>query len=159
MINVRIEEKPEFTVSGTKVWISGQDNELFGRFWQECNENGTTDTLKKASTDPMENVTQSRIMGISRVEEDPDNRAFDFYIASESENVEGFEVFQIKAGKWAIFTGDGKDAMALIRAEMEAFMNWLPNSDYIHDFRPELEVYPETEDVYVEFWLPIKEKE
>ena len=46
--------------------------------------------------------------------------------------------------------------MALIRAEMEAFMNWLPSSGYIHDNRPEIEVYPEGTGVYVEFWLPIK---
>lgn len=156
MIQIRVEEKPAFFVSGVKVWISGQDNELFGTFWKECNENGTTETLKKASSNPMKNVTKSKIMGVSRVENDPDNRAFDFFVASETEHLDGYESFQIQAGKWAIFTGDGNDAMALIRAEMEAFMNWLPNSTYEHDFRPELEVYPEAEDVYVEFWLPIK---
>ena len=48
--------------------------------------------------------------------------------------------------------------MALIRAEMEAFMNWLPSSGYIHDNRPEIEVYPEGTGVYVEFWLPIMKK-
>lgn len=156
MIKVRVEEKPSFTVSGTKVWISGQDNEQFGAFWNECNSNGVTEALKKASSDPSNNVTGSRIMGVSRVEADPNNRAFDFYIASEASKTDGYETFEIKCGKWAIFTGDENDAMALIRAEMEAFMNWLPNSEYEHDFRPELEVYPEREDVYVEFWLPVR---
>jgi len=47
------------------------------------------------------------------------------------------------------------DAMALIRAEMEAFINWLPKCEYRHYFRPEIEVYPEGTGVYAEFWLPI----
>lgn len=31
-VNVRIEEKEAFKVIGRKIWISGQDNELFGKF-------------------------------------------------------------------------------------------------------------------------------
>ena len=37
-------------------------------------------------------------------------------------------------------------------------MNWLPSSGYIHDNRPEIEVYHEGTGVYVGFWLPIKKK-
>lgn len=50
------------------------------------------------------------------------------------------------------------DPQALIRAEMDAFLHWLLNSDYVHDLRAELEVYPEETDVYVEFRLPIRKK-
>lgn len=33
MVEVRIEKKPGFKIVGRKIWISGTDNELFGRFW------------------------------------------------------------------------------------------------------------------------------
>jgi hypothetical protein len=36
MVNFRLIERPAFEVIGRKTWIGGQDNELFGRFWQEC---------------------------------------------------------------------------------------------------------------------------
>lgn len=91
MIKRRMVTAPAFRVSGVKVWISGQNNEEFGAFWERCNS-------------------------------------------------------------------DGSDAMALIRAEMEAFMNWLPQSGFRHDSRPEIEVYPDGTGVYVEFWLPVAKK-
>ena len=156
MIRRRLEYKPSFTVTGIKTWISGQHNEEFADFWQVCTADGTCEKLKEASLPPDGNVTHSRIMGVSRVEKDPDERAFDFYIASEAGAMEGFEVFGIDGGEWAIFEGDGDDAMALIRAEMEAFMHWLPGSGYVHDHRPEIEVYPEGTGVYAEFWLPVR---
>ena len=92
-------------------------------------------------------------MGISRVKLDPQNRAFDFYIAAEANPIPGVDFFTVRDGVWAVFEGDGNAPMALIRAEMEAFMNWRPNSEYEHNSRPEIEVY-----VYVEFWLPVREK-
>lgn len=33
IVNYRIVDKPAFDVVGKRTWISGQDNELFGRFW------------------------------------------------------------------------------------------------------------------------------
>ena len=126
MIQHRTEYKPAFTVTGIKTRISGQHNEEFAAFWQTCTADGTCERLQKASSSPETNVTHSRIMGVSRVEKDPDNRAFDFYIASEAGAADGFDSFRIDGGEWAVFEGDGNDAMALIRAEMEAFMNWLP---------------------------------
>lgn len=158
MIRHRMETKPAFTVSGVKTRISGQNNEEFADFWSMCNTDGTTETLQAASSDYHCNVTHSNIMGVSRVEKDPQNRAFDFYIAAESDSIPGFDSFTVGEGIWAIFEGNGNDPMALIDAEMEAFMNWLPNSEYEHDNRPEIEVYPSGTGVYAEFWLPVRKK-
>lgn len=156
MIRQRLEQKLAFRVAGVKTWISGQHNEEFADFWKVCTVDGTCGKLKSISSQPADNVTHSRIMGISRVENDPNNRAFYFYIAAETDTADGFDGFRIDGGEWAIFEGDGNDAMALIRAEMEAFMHWLPSSGYVHDNRPEIEVYPDGTDVYVEFWLPVR---
>lgn len=159
MTKLRIEAKPAFMVSGKKVWISGQDNEQFGAFWAQAHENGLVGKLKSASSEPSQNVTGSRIMGVSRVEKNPGKRAFYFYIASECDGAEGCESLEIPACEWAIFTGSGTETLpALIEAEMEAFMNWLPDSIYKHALAPELEVYPEVRNSKVEFWLPIERK-
>ena len=158
MIRHRIETKPAFSVSGVKTWISGQNNLEFARFWNACNADGTCEILKAASSDCRFSVTHSSIMGVSRVEKDPQYRAFHFYIAAEADYIPGFDSFTVKEGTWAIFEGDGNDPQALIRAEMEAFMNWLPNSEYEHDNRPEIEVYPRGTGIYVEFWLPVRRK-
>lgn len=139
MVTVKIVKKNSFKVSGKKVFISGQDNSQFEKFWSKCNDDGTTEKLKSLSLKPNENVTGSKIFGVSRVEKDPNNRAFDFYIASECEDVEGFETFTIRETTWAIFKSDSTPMIkALIDAEMYAFMEWLPSSGYKHSFAPEL---------------------
>lgn len=93
MVKIRMVTLPAFAMSGVKTWISGQHNEEFADFWRQCNEDGTSEKLKKASSGPATNRTHSRIMGISRVERDPGNRAFDFYIAAEAESVDECESF------------------------------------------------------------------
>lgn len=35
-------------------------------------------------------------------------------------------------------------------------IHWLPSSGYVHDNRPEIEVYPDGTGVYVEFWLTVR---
>ena len=153
-ISVRIVEHEAFKVCGKKAWISGQDNSQFAKFWDEAHTSGMVQELKNA-TNPAENITKSDILGVSCVEKDPNNRAFDFYIASECNSLEGYEEYVIPATTWAIFRGKGKLPMSLVNAEMYAFMEWLPQSGYTHAFAPELEVYLVDEKDAVEFWLPI----
>lgn len=153
-ISVRVIEQDAFKVCGKKVWISGQDNSQFADFWAEAHRTGMVQELKNA-TNPAENVTKSDILGVSCVEKDPNNRAFDFYIASECSGLEGYEEYEIPAGIWAVFTGKGELPMSLVNAEMYAFTEWLPQSGYAHAFATELEVYPAKGPDTVEFWLPV----
>ncbi len=95
----------------------------FADFWNKCNTDGTAEKLQTNSSNPNENITHSRIMGVSRVENDHNNRAFDFWTAAEAVGIDGCDSFEIVGGEWTIFEGDGDDSMALIRAEMETFMN------------------------------------
>jgi hypothetical protein len=46
-VNYRLIERPAFEVIGKKTCIGGQDNALFGRFWQECQANGLLAALEK----------------------------------------------------------------------------------------------------------------
>lgn len=152
MVKIRLEYKPEFEVTGVKTWISKVED--FHNFWNKCHEDDTISTLKSLGN---HNVTESLIFGVSRVENDPNNRDFFFYIAAEyAENDnKNFETFTIPASQWAIFECKGDVSNALFEAEMYAFKEWLPSSGYIHAKAPELEVYPVRDSQIVEFWLPI----
>lgn len=159
-VNVRIEEKEAFKVIGRKIWISGQDNELFGKFWDDSHKNGYIDAVKEYRGGVPGTVTKSNTFGISCVEKDPMNRAFYFYIATEEVpksdvEMKDVEEYTVPACTWAIFSNKGELPMSLVNAEMYAFMEWLPNSEYEHALAPELEVYPVEDNNLVEFWLPI----
>ena len=163
MIEHRIVERPSFVVVGVKTWIGGtNDSEAFGRFWDECKNNGILDELSQVSGGRPGPQTGSMFLGLSAVDKDPSNRAFDFYAAVEgsAEAAESrFEHYPVPAATWAVFRTSGAMPDALIEAEMYAFRDWLPDSGYIHANAPELEVYPPSQlagGTLVEFWLPVK---
>lgn len=162
MINYRILERPAFEVIGRKTWIGEQDNEPFGRFWQECQSNGLLTVLGELRTGYSGPQTGGLTLGISQVEQDPAKREFYYMIAIEKpagcppEALEGMETYRVPAGQWAVFECRGKVPESIVQAEMFAFMEWLPSSGYIHALAPEMEVYPNQGDEYCEFWLPIQ---
>lgn len=161
MINIRIEEMPSFEIVGKKIWISGQDNEQFGVFWEESNKNGFINILRELRESIPGPITKSHVFGVSCVEKDPNNRTFNFFIATEiaDKSSDGsLEHYTVPSCKWAIFSNRGEMPMSLIDAEMYAFMEWLPSSQYKHSNAPELEVYPVCDDKLVEFWLPIADE-
>lgn len=157
MVDVRIEEKPAFAVLGRKVWISGQDNEQFGRFWSEAHQSGLVERLRALSGGRPGPVTGSTTFGVSCVEKNPDDRAFYFYIATEAGDRadETLERYTVPACRWAIFANRGELPLSLVDAERYAFLEWLPASGYRHANAPELEVYPAHDGALVEYWLPI----
>ena len=69
MVNFRLIERPTFDVIGKKTWIGGQDNELFGRFWQECQANGLLAAFERLRADQPGLQTNGLTLGISRVEQ------------------------------------------------------------------------------------------
>lgn len=167
MADVRIVEKPAFDVMGPKVWIGGQDNEFFGEFWGECEENGMLSALQGLNGGSIGAQTGSSLLGVSRVEADPQNRSFYYMIAREVPEAtplpDGMERYQVPPCTWAVFACHGKVPEAIVNSEMYAFMEWLPQSGYEHAPAPEMEVYfPDSDggkdDCYTEFWLPVQKK-
>jgi AraC family transcriptional regulator len=132
MINFRLIERPAFEVIGKKTWIGEQDNDLFGRFWQECQSNGLLAALGKLRAGRSGPQTGGLL--------------------------EGMESYRVPATQWAVFECRGKVPESIVQAEMFAFMEWLPNSGYEHALAPEMEVYPNQGDETCEFWLPIQLK-
>lgn len=157
MINVRIEDHPAFYVAGEKTYITGQDNSQFESFWERAHASGLIDRLKQLYPGEAQSITKSRVLGVSRVENDPDVRAFDFWIAAECSGDAHTPAFKVPACRWAIFSNSGDMPMALVDAEIYAFTKWLPASTYRHARVMELEVYPERDPRAVEFWLPIEQ--
>ncbi len=165
MVKVRIEKKPEFRIIGQKTWISGTDNESFRDFWKKSHENGLVERLKNIRSNNQVAVIDSGVFGVSCVEKDPNNRSFYFFIAAECNGCPkdaDLEEYIVPACEWAVFENPGVIPDSLVESEMYAFMEWLPNSKYIHASAPEMEVYPvrntSEKGTISEFWLPIKEK-
>lgn len=165
MINHKVIERPAFEVIGKKTWISGQDNELFGQFWIQCQKEGLFEVLERLGSGRPGLQTGSSLLGISCVEKDPANRAFYYMIAIEKPgtSTEEVEVYRVPASQWAVFECVGKVPEAIVRAEIYAFTEWLPQSQYEHAKAPEMEVYfpgndGNSEDSYCEFWLPVAPK-
>jgi AraC family transcriptional regulator len=162
MVNFRIIERPPFEVVGKKTWIGGQDNELFGRFWQQCQVDGTLLIFDQLRAGQPGAHTNGLTLGISRVEQDPARREFFYLIAIEKPEdcpdvmLYGMETYRVPDAQWAVFECKGKVPEAIVQAEMFAFMEWLPGSGYEHALAPEMEVYLNQGDESNEFWLPIR---
>jgi AraC family transcriptional regulator len=162
MVAYRLVERPAFTVAGKKTWISGQDNAIFGRFWERCRAEGLFELFDRIRGTRAGPQTNGVTLGISRVEQDPSKRSFDYMIAVESP-VEGLgaglETYEVPACQWAVFECRGQVPDSIVEAEIYAFTQWLPGSGFVHANAPEMEVYPpEADEGYCEFWLPIQGK-
>ncbi len=168
MVAFRLVEKPAFTVIGKKTWISGQDNSLFARFWDECRQAGVFDVLGRMGGMSAGAQTGSTLLGVSCVADDPARRSFYYLIGIEKPDAlddatlsqSGLEAITVPASTWAVFECHGKIPDSIVNAEMFAFMQWLPASGYEHAAAPEMEVYfytsdPTVDDSYCEFWLPV----
>jgi AraC family transcriptional regulator len=162
VINMRIVECPAFTIAGWKTYISGPDNEQFGRFWDRSRADGLHgifDRVRQETGVFSGPQTGAALLGVSRVEKDPAKRDFDYMIAieiPEGFRAEDVEVYQVPAARWAVFECRGKVPDAIVASEIYAFSQWLPNSGYQHALAPEMEVYPASGEAdYCEFWLPV----
>lgn len=158
MVEVTLKTTPAFRVAGVKTFIQAVED--FHVFWQACHANGTIGRLIAMHQQPGP-ITASHVLGISQVERDPQNRQFDFYIATEVDPKDavpdGCTAFEIPPTTWAIFEARGEAIVeALFEAEMYAMNTWLPQSGYRHSARPELEVYPADDSTRVQYWLPVE---
>jgi AraC family transcriptional regulator len=163
MIKYRLINRPACEIIGRKTWISGPDNEQFGRFWDQCRAEGLFAVLEKVSNWQPGPQTGGITLGVSRVEQDPSKRDFYYMISVEKPpeaQLPDLETYQVPASMWAVFECRGRLPDAIVESEMYAFMEWLPSSEYVHAHAPEMEVYfagPDgtSEECYTEFWLPV----
>jgi AraC family transcriptional regulator len=165
MVNYRLVERPAFDVLGKQTWIAGtDDNEAFGRFWEQCGAEGLFTIFEQIGGMQPGPQTNGVTLGISRVAQDPSNRAFYYMIAIErpqNTTTVDLECYRVPATHWAVFECRGPVPEAIVAAEMYAFGEWLLTSGHRHAAAPEMEVYPPNskdgrdDNHYCEFWLPI----
>lgn len=74
----------------------------------------------------------------------------------------GFDYFEIPAGTWAKFKGNGTMPSGIGALYTKIFTEWLPSSGYEQSMKTSIEIYPpgdsQSEEYTFEVWLPIKKK-
>lgn len=156
-MDYKIIERDSFTVIGKSLQVTCKDGENLRRipqFWQEVNEDGTSDKL-------IEIGGGKDILGICKQME-PANENFFYWIAVESgpeSNPQGFETTVIPAATWAVFTSIGAMPHAIQNVWKRIFEEWFPSTGYEHTGGPDFELYPPgdpgAEDYRCEVWIPV----
>jgi len=100
-------------------------------------------------------------VGVSHVADDGNIEMSIGAQAAEGE-YPGFELFEIPAGTWAMFTGKGKVYEGLDALFARIFTEWLPSSGYEQSMKYTIEIYPPgdsgSDDYEFEIWIPVKKK-
>lgn len=161
-MDYKIIEKDSFTVIGKSIHVStkdGENTQRIPKFWQECNQDGTSDYL--CSLEPNQDML-GICMGIDQATQE-----FDYFIAVETSSDTttaeiGYSVREIPASTWAIFTSIGPMPDSIQKVWERIFQEWFPATGYEHAVGPELEVYPlgdtTSADYKCEVWVPIVKK-
>ncbi len=152
----------KITVIGAGMFISDADNEAFSDYWEYCQEDGTLELLEGIRGSQPGPITNSLVLGILRVDKDPADRSFYYYVAVESNQsvkISELESFKVPSASWAVFTNDNNSKGKLAEIEEYVINDWLPNSGYTHAHAPELELYLDEQKsdtgLGVEFWVPV----
>ncbi|MDF1512373.1 MAG: hypothetical protein P1S60_01050 [Anaerolineae bacterium] len=70
MTRFKIIERPAFQIAGKKIWIAGQDNAIFGRFWEKYREDGLFTLFEHIQNFQPGSQTGGVTLGVSLVEKD-----------------------------------------------------------------------------------------
>jgi AraC family transcriptional regulator len=164
-----IENKPAFKMFGLERIFSMEDGQNFmdiPAFWQECFSNGSVEALEKVSginvTDDYEGLLPvNAIMGYK---ETGDN-TLPYMIGclmQEASNPTGYDVVEIPALKWGVFTTEPfrieNTSDAVQDLWKRIFTEWLPSSKYIMAEGAQLEMYYNDKgtEEFCEIWIPMK---
>lgn len=159
-MNHRIVLKEAFKVIGKVFKVStkeGQELQQIPELWNTCNSDGTCEKI--CSID-----SRQHILGIC-MDFEHDKKQFSYMIAIEDVNDlkdTGFEIREIPASTWAVFSSVGPMPHAIQTVWQRIFQEWLPATDFKHGDAPEIEVYfpgdPSAQDYKCEVWIPVVKK-
>jgi AraC family transcriptional regulator len=152
-MDYRIEKKDAFqVVAKTKLFNEENSKVEIPEFWTEYNKAGLQEKV-------------CGMLGICAQAEE-NAKEWKYGIGCERKYVkevpEGFEIIEIPANTWAIFTCIGSMPDAIQNMWKRVYGEWLPASNYelIPDYDFELYTEGDTskEDYVSEIWIPVKEK-
>lgn len=166
-MDYRIEKKNAFKVICKKKKVTKPQGytatEEIAPFWNECSQNGTMEKLQKYAR--FDNL--NGILGIC-FSEDVTSTDFPYGIGAEYNGApledEGFDIVEIPAYTYAVFTCKGKMPEAFVKTYKQICTEFFPqNSSYEYGQGVELEVYPSANvddpNFSFEIWIAVKEKE
>lgn len=168
-MKVRIEEKDTFKMFGVERIISMEGGQNFieiPAFWQECFGNGTVEALENVSgihiTDDYEGLLPVHaVMSYKGT----GGNTFPYMIGCfvhENSKIAGYELIEIPASKWGIFTTEPykveNTSDAVQGLWKKIFAEWFPTSGYEVAEGARLEVYKKGKGTneFCEIWIPIK---
>lgn len=158
-MNYRIEKRDAFKIVGVKEHFDMSLEESFRNvplFWQKTVQSGAVpQILAEMDREPY------GLLGVSTC---MNGRDFDYYIAVASSRPakEGMAEYEVPACTWAIFDCVGPMPQALQDLQKRIVTEWLPASGYEYADAPDIEVYPEGDQLSAEYrcqaWLPVTRK-
>lgn len=156
----KIMDKPAFNVIGKSIQVTCKDGENFRRipeFWNECNEDGTSDELIGLAS-------EEAWLGIC-MSMDMEKDLLSYWVAvqaDEAADAHGYEKGSVPAASWAVFTSKGPLPHTLQTVWQRIYQEWFPGTGYQHAGGPEIELYPpgdtSAEDYVCEVWIPVIKK-
>lgn len=159
-MNYRIEKKEPFRIVGMKEHYCMNIEENFTKIplmWQKAIQSGAT-------IPTLCGLMDKEPFGMLGVSACMNGKDFDYYIAvsSSKDTPQGMSEFFVPAAIWAIFECIGPMPKAIQELQKRIVSEWLPTSGYELANAPDIEVYPEgnqmSEDYRCEVWLPVKKE-
>lgn len=165
-MDYRIEKKEAFKVICKKKQVNKPQGDTatedISKFWAECTQNGTIEQIcKKGNFDNLKGILGICFSG------EMVNSGFPYGIGAEYNGTaakeEGFDIVEIPAHTFAVFTCKGKMPEAFKKTYQQICTEFFPQSKYEYGNGIELEVYPSDEvqnpDYTCEIWIAVNEKQ
>lgn len=159
-MDYRIVQKEAFTVIGKSIrasTIEGENSTEIPKFWRDSHADGTVGRIAALGK------TQE-MLGLC-YDTQQNGEVFKYAIAVETDTAasdSGFELIQIPAATWAVFTSTGSMPRAIQEVWGRIYQEWFPTTGYEQAEGPDFELYPpgDTMSEYYrcEVWIPIVKK-
>ncbi len=156
----RIVEMPGKKLVGMRLRMSYADNksgQLWGQFMPRRKEIKNT-----VGTDLISLQGTNKALKMNDISLDTEFEKWAAVEVAEFENIPlSMETFSLEAGKYAVFTHKGCSVESIVKTMQFILGEWLPNSGFELDNRPDFEVlgekyarnHPDSEE---EIWVPVR---
>lgn len=159
-MDYKIVQRESFSVIGKSIQTStleGQNSKEIPKFWRESHANGLVGKVEALGKG-------QDVLGLC-YDMQLSGESFKYAIAVETDAVVSnseFEIIQIPASTWAVFTSIGPMPEAIQEVWGRIYQEWFPNTGYEHAGIPDFELYPPgdtlSDDYRCEVWIPIVKK-